>query len=248
LPACGLDLANGVAGQGMAVLQALPHLPLDFIDSKLNACIQILLDRQNKDGSWVLPAPEKEKKSQKLTGFANGAAGILYFLTETLSRKQDFTVQQATQKGWQWLMKHLNQKNQNFGFCDGSSGIALAFVKAYEVFKNPLYKEMAENILLNIPSQIVNVNFTQSWGVAGLGEVYLDAYQVLKTREWQQRADWIAKLFIHTRIQQKEGSSYWLVDNTNFPTADLMTGNGGVIHFLLRYLAPESVGFPLLSS
>jgi hypothetical protein len=64
--------------------------------------------------------------------------------------------------------------------------------------------------------------------------------------EYQERADWIVRLLLHHYWQQSDGSCFWLPDHTAYATADLLTGNAGVIHFLLRHYRPDLFTHPLL--
>ncbi len=260
LAPCGLDMATGVAGQGIAVLQCLFILQSGFADSLLKQYIATILKNQQEDGSWVLSSHgEGEKKDMKITGFAYGIAGIIYFLLEYVNHYGDVYVRETAHKALNWLIKQAQKKEDVFFWPvhsktkrlspwvnDGFTGIALTFIKAYEVLGDPIYKKVAEGALSNHPHYIVSNYLSQSWGLAGLGEVYLDAARIFKSEQWQDRADWIAQLFIHTCQYQPDGSCYWLVDDNSFPTADLMVGNSGIIHFLMRYLRPNKLSFPLL--
>jgi hypothetical protein len=64
----------------------------------------------------------------------------------------------------------------------------------------------------------------------------------------QSRSAWIARLLTEMAISDKTGSCYWHVLPPGRPTADLMVGNTGVMHFLLRYLHPEKVGLAVMGS
>ncbi len=71
-------------------------------------------------------------------------------------------------------------------------------------------------------------------GATGLGLAYLEAQRVLGGNEWEQRADFIFSSLVHSEYKTKE-TRYWIVDGSIIQTADLMTGNSGILHFLLNY-------------
>jgi hypothetical protein len=98
----------------------------------------------------------------------------------------------------------------------------------------------------NHPTHLYSIDFTQGNGLAGLGEVYLEAAKVFQSGEWQDRADWIAQFLLHHFCQQKDGVCYWMPDGSPFTTAGFMGGNSGIIHFLLRYLKPGQLSHPFL--
>jgi len=133
---------------------------------------------------------------------------------------------------------------------EGTSGIALAFIKAYECSDNPTlkqdYKHYATGALLNHPKQVVDNNLSQLQGLSGLGEIYLEAGWVFEEQEWQERAGWIAQVIMHMKKENAQYGPYWLVQHERQPTPDFMTGNSGVIHFLLRYCFPDKVTLPLI--
>jgi hypothetical protein len=121
-------------------------------------------------------------------------------------------------------------------------------LKAYEVLNDNVYKEIAETALFKYPRCVVNPNFTQQNGLAGLGEVYLEAWRTLKNEEWKIRADWIANVFLHSFIEDKENQSgFWQMEENNPSTADLLTGVSGILHFLSRCVYPSKIGYRLLN-
>ena len=96
------------------------------------------------------------------------------------------------------------------------------------------------------PPRIIHTNYTQENGLAAIGEVYLEAFRVFKNEEWQHRADWIANVFIHSFFKIADGSGHWVMEQNNPPTADLLIGNSGIIHFLARRLNSDKIGYRLL--
>jgi serine/threonine protein kinase len=251
---------NGIAGQGMAHWLCQEFLLPDVMMERISRYVDLLMQKQQKDGSWIYK--EVKEKARKKQGFANGVSGIIYFLLEYAHRYKDAKVQAAAESGLQWLMKrsvrqggqiqwrtHKNKELMHW-WSEGTSGIALAFIKAYECSDNPTdkqrYKQFATGALLNFHKQIVDNNLSQNQGLSGLGEVYLEAYNVFQESEWLERAGWIAQVIMNLKKEHLQFGPYWLVQFERQPTSDFMAGNSGVIHFLLRYCFPDQIAFPML--
>lgn len=255
-----LDFTHGITGQGIAYCLCHDFLLPDAMMEKLRKYVDILLQKQQKDGSWIYK--EVKGKQKKRHGFANGISGIIYFLLEYGHRYQDHKSKAAAKAGLHWLitkatyqgdkMQWRTDKNKELmhWWSEGTSGIALAFIKAYACSDNPTdkqrYKLFATGALLNSPKQVVDNNLSQLQGLSGLGEIYLEAYKIFKEPEWLERADWIAQAIMHLKRKHSQHGPYWLVQGERQPTANFMTGNSGVIHFLLRYCFPEQISMPLL--
>lgn len=220
------DLANGLAGQGITLLQCQDHVIQDIFPRLLGNVADRIIGLQQKDGSW---------KVEQVSSFGYGVTGITWFLLAYLSVHRNTVIQSKAEKALQWILKKEK----------GQRGDVLTFIKAYQVLQEIRYKKRAEAGLSVLASHPVNVDFTQQSGLAGLGELYLEAAKVLNQEAWQQRANWIAHVFQHTFFQIEKGSGYWVMEENNGPTADFMHGNSGVIHFLLRYSHP-SIGYRFL--
>lgn len=255
-----LTFINGIAGQGMANLLCHDLLQIPITRDRFHNYAKILIEQQQNDGSWVYKkVKDKQKKRQ---GFAKGVAGIVYFLLEYAQRYNDKEALASAEAGLRWLMKKAvhktgkiqwrTDKNKELmhWWSEGASGIALAFIKAYICSDNPTnkqqYKHYATGALLNLPKQMLDNNLSQLQGLSGLGEIYLEANNAFEEKEWLERADWIAQVIMHLKKEHPQYGPYWLVQNERQPTPDFMTGNSGVIHFLLHYCYSNQVGFPLL--
>jgi hypothetical protein len=101
--------------------------------------------------------------------------------------------------------------------------------------------------LRNYPFQNVSGDLTLGTGLAGNGEVFLEAARIFGNGEWQARADWIAQFLVQYFKRDRDGERYWQANGKVYPTANLIAGNCGVIHFLLRYFKPGVLSHPLLS-
>lgn len=251
IPANGITVSNGVAGQGLATLQCLNFLEPEVSDYLLHQFAGILLENQQKDGSWLTVGSEGVPAA-RYTGYAQGVAGICYFLLKYYERYRDDGTGMALASGLRWLQKKSKKnkrgtywftndqrKFSNLWLNDGIAGVVLCFVTAYEILGDVSYKKIAENALQRYPRFMVHSNFSLANGLAGLGEIYLKAARILDSDEWQQRADFILNLLLNTR-RGGEDLCYWIIEDNKNPTADFMVGNSGILHFLLNYLSPKS--------
>jgi serine/threonine protein kinase len=258
LPNNDINVATGIAGQGLAALYCSRMLEQLDIHDLVTQYADQLINQQAKDGSWLLKKVGVQEKGIKISGFSYGIAGIIYFLMEYADVYQNLATRRAAEKGLAYLMSkavqingrctwNINDKNkmEDPWFDYGFSGIALTFLRAYELFHREDYKQLATAALRNHPLLITTPYLSISRGVAGLGELYLEAARILKEPEWQQRADWVASFLNHTYLLQASETVSWLTSLGTTTTADLMDGNAGIIHFLIRHAHPGHIGFPL---
>ena len=257
-PSTGTNILYGLAGQGLGALQCVGYIEEDTLRDLLTQYVTILLQAQQKDGSWLQvthPKPEKQ------TSFGYGIAGIIYFLLVYHEQYYDVQALASAKKGLHYLQKAVKYKNghyewqnsdqnKNIGYwwCTGSPGIAQAYLKAYELTKESLYLDIAEKALLLHPKYLVCPLLSQCHGIAGLGEVYIEAYRITQNKEWWERAEWVASLLVNLGRPTPQRGIYWQADSATHTTADFMVGNTGIIHFLLRFLHPNKFGFPVIGS
>jgi serine/threonine protein kinase len=255
----GCTVAEGLAGKGLALLSVAPNMSNKYTQPLLDEIINELLHRQEIDGSWSMQS-NRYKKLIKPIGFSRGVAGISCFLLCYLQKTPKHSLaSNAAEKAIKWLIRKSyrekgklkwhggdTKKDSPPDFNDGYLGILLALIKAYEVFGDPIYRTLTnESLMAHAPLEISR-DLTQSFGLVGLGEVYIEAAKVFKEDRWKQRADNIAQFLLHHFRQSKNGTYYWMPNGTPFTTAGLMTGNSGIIHFLLRCYQPEKVHHLLL--
>ncbi|MBO9730197.1 MAG: protein kinase [Chitinophaga sp.] len=252
------DIASGAAGQGIALLHSMPYLEKDFVNGCFDTYIQFILSNQLRDGSWLSASCDIEEKKEKMTGLSCGTAGIVWFLLNWHHRFGNNVVLDAALKGLKWLenqakkedgeifwYKSKENKDIEFTLEDGFYGVAMIFIKAYEVTGDLAFRKIAERTLSVFPSKGILPELAVSNGMAGLGEVYLEAYRVFREEIWRERATWVAEVLLHTVYYHKDGN-YWLINSPKLPNADLLAGNSGLIYFLMHYLRPDEMGFILL--
>ncbi len=196
----------------------------------------------------------------RLTGFAHGVAGIVYFLAEYSARTGDLHAKNAGLGGADWLVRNARTSLRRDvlewptregaedvwrWWCHGSPGIALAWLKLFERYGDRAHADLAVKSLRWHPRDVRHSNLSVCHGLSGLGEIYLEAARVLENREWLARAEQVG----HTLIQLARPGQHgvvWLAEDGLIPTADLMVGCSGIAHFLLRLGADGRLSFPLL--
>jgi serine/threonine protein kinase len=256
------DMTHGAAGQGVAGFYCAARLGDPALLGFTQRCAHYLVETQQADGSWRMPPGVDGMSGQTLTGFAHGVAGAVYFLSEYAGRYDDDAVRQAWLKALHWLGEQAISVRDGSAaewqystadpsrwrwWCHGAPGIALALLRSYEHSRNPVHAELASKALHCHPFYLLESRLSQCHGVSGIGEIYLEAARVLNDSYWLARATWIMQLLNHLRRERRSGSAIWLVEEPNEPTADLMVGCGGVVHFLLRFgQGPADIGFPML--
>jgi class IV lanthipeptide synthase len=109
------------------------------------------------------------------------------------------------------------------------------------------YADAASRALNVHQTDVRSTNLSLCHGLAGLGEIYLEAAQILDDRRWRAPAEAIATTVLALSRTTPSGHLTWLVEDPATSTADLMIGTAGILHFLLRLDSGDSsVGFPLL--
>lgn len=251
-PSNGVNLATGSSGRGLAMISCASHNQQQLYEQELHSIVSDLLKQQQFDGSWIIKKHPSDKKGVKILGFSYGIAGIVYFLLNYYSKYDDLNVKEPIYKALSWLLKQrilsnghllwpLNSKNRGIDpwFEYGFTGVALTFIKAYEVFKENTFKEAAIDALSSHPKFISSNYITVNNGLAGLGHVYIEAYKVFKNEDWRDRARYIVYYLMYCRKTEADGIAYWQEGNFTQPSAGYMNGNVGIINFLMHYLYPE---------
>jgi lantibiotic modifying enzyme len=239
----------GKAGEGLAMLSCKELINVESIHSLANE----LMSSVWLDGEWF------SKKKRVNCDFGSGLAGMLYFLLEYGRQfKQVSAVESACKGLTMMLQKSIQQDSRitwtgKFGrsvdhwWCEGVAGMALTFLKAFELTGEGAYRKIAESCLSDHPVELIWRNLSLCHGLAGLGEVYLEAGVVLNDEKWNARAGELVTVLHAMRRRKKEVPAYWLIENESKPVANLMIGNSGILHFLLRYYKQGIFGFPGLS-
>ncbi|WP_295122930.1 lanthionine synthetase LanC family protein [uncultured Chitinophaga sp.] len=249
-----LGVAYGMAGQGIANVYCLNLQGEKEIAPRLKLYVTKLLATQAPDGSWNMATGSR--KNRVIRGFGSGMSGILYFLLHYSVMYKDKEVEKGALKGVDWLVAHakrgktihwLSQTGKELGVAwnEGVAGVALCMLKAYTVTGNHFYADVARGALRYPSNHIFYNSFSQADGLAGLGEVYLEAFSILRENEWRERAAGIAQTLMHLRMEKEDGTPYWLVEHESEPVANIMVGNTGILHFLMRYAGDGKIPGPM---
>lgn len=246
------DLSHGAAGQGLAALTVAPH--------GAAPCLDYLLRSQDQDGSWRIPEDAPALAGAKLTGFAHGCAGILYFIAEYGLRNPGCSIEPALHRGLAWLTQvavegggeklqwpySATDNRISTWWCHGAPGIALCYLRAYEWTSDKRLLDIALRALRSHPAHVRYGNLSYCHGLCGLGEIYLEAYRVTRQPEWLARSR--ALLIPIAALARREGTVMsWIVEDPLIPVAALGLGLCSVIHFLLRLSAgPNDIALPLM--
>ncbi|MFC0514619.1 lanthionine synthetase LanC family protein [Mucilaginibacter angelicae] len=252
-----LSITGGLTGTGLAILACTNDTGTVLYNRQLAGIIKTLMEKQQPDGSWLTATDPANRKPLKVTGFMHGVAGITYCLLEYYSRFKSPDLSACIMAALEWLegQRILQHGKRFWPVCHGNttvdpwlehgfSGIALTFIKAYEVLGISEYRQIASEVLGYHPVDITSNYFSFGNGLSGLGEIYLEAFKIFKAPEWKTRADTIAAVLLRSSYRDDEGTAFWLDGTQLQPIPDFWTGNSGIIHFLLRCTAPDKIDFP----
>lgn len=240
-----IDISSGVAGFGFALLKCYSTLSESFVKNKIKNCIEQIIKHQLPNGAWL--SDSVNYSSYISTGFDQGISGIIYFLLAYVELFDDNNIKAKAIYALNFLKSSAKKFNKSYawpefiglpGICNFSTGdylILRPFIKAYKITNNISYKIFTEKILRAYPNHVIADWISQEGGLAGLGEIYLDAWIVFNNEEWFERAKWIANVLIHNIYGIGE-NTYWIHEIPHSSHADLLTGNSGVIRFLIRFL------------
>jgi serine/threonine protein kinase len=250
-----LNLSRGMAGQGVSILHCSDLINKDALQRLLTNIVNRLLNLQQSNGSWIDYSKGNSNEKNKIFEFGTDDTGIIWFLLEYTARYPNQDVLNAVEKALASILSNkerikafydLVASKAGYEWGDGGKGMILVLIKAYETLQDEIYRKTAENALLKFPASIVTANFTQQNGLAAVGELYQEASHVFKNEKWQIRIDWIVNVFLYTFFSGEGESGYWQLEENNPPTADLLTGISGIIHFLARRVYPSGIGYRLL--
>lgn len=236
-----IGILNGAAGRGLAILYALRHLELDFAKNDLDKDIKRMVTSQRSDGSWLM-------NNEKVHGI-KGIAGVLLFLITYVEHFPNASLMPCIVKGLSYLKRQgFQSKGKSLwaasnksriaesGFEGGFAGISYMFLQAYRLIPSKNLLHIAERSLFNYPTQPLVPDATWANGVSGLGYTYLTAHKITGKQEWMDRLLWIVTLLCNSTYRNNDGTSYWIGNVNQIPSADLRGGCSGPLVFLLEFL------------
>jgi hypothetical protein len=257
------DFTHGAAGQGFAALACARRLGVPQLAAGAAACAAYLVRTQNPQGAWTLPEGAPGASGERYTGFAHGAAGMMGFLgsyaalacdaaADTAWRRAEAWLVSRARRGragrWQWPQSDSHPLPSNW-WCHGPPGIALGWLCVAQAQGTAaIAEEYLRGALGASPPQLRSDSLGQCHGLAGVGEVYLEAYRVLREECWRERAADIANGLV--ALFRKRSRQPWQrpPDEPAANAGGLMLGTAGILHFLLRHHHPAAMmSAPLLA-
>jgi hypothetical protein len=256
------DFTHGAAGQGFAALACARHLGVPSLATSAAGCAAYLVRTQNPEGAWTLPDGAPGASGERYTGFAHGTAGMMGFLGIYAALAGDAAADAAWRRAESWL---INRARRGRGgrwqwpqsdsrpapsgwWCHGAPGIALGWLCVAQAQGTAAIAEEYLRRALNAFSpKLRSDSLGQCHGLAGVGEVYLDAYRVLKEECWRERAADIANVLVALFRSRSRQPWHYSFDELAADADGLMLGTAGALHFLLRHHHPAAVtSAPLL--
>jgi lantibiotic modifying enzyme len=231
--------------------------------SASSACAGYLINTQNPLGAWTLPEGVSGVSGERYTGFAHGAAGMMAFLgryaavagdavADSAWRRAEAWLVRLARKGrgrkWEWPQSDSNPKVASW-WCHGAPGIALGWLCVAEAQGiAAIAEESLRGALAACPLKLRSDSLSQCHGLAGVGEVFLEAHRVLHDECWRERAADLANVLVALFRRGSSQPWYYPPDEPVEYVDGLMLGTAGVLHFLLRHHHPAAVpNAPLLA-
>jgi len=257
------DFTHGAAGQGFAALACARRLGAPELGAGAARCAAYLVGAQNPDGSWTLPEGARGASGERYTGFAHGAAGIMAFLGSYAALAADAAADAAWRRAESWLVSRARHGRSGkwqwprsdsrpapaSWWCHGAPGIALGWLCVAQAQGAAAVDEEHLRAALGASApQLRSDNLGQCHGLAGVGEIYLEAHRVLGEECWRERAADIATVLV--ALVRRRSREPWRYPPYEPATGlgGLMLGTAGILHFLLRHQHPAIVTHaPLLA-
>jgi len=263
------DFTHGLAGLCVATRlfedvldrqKNAPAPPCNLTDQR-RIWINEMLNDQNADGSWTVPAGVNGISGEIVNGFAHGVAGIAYaLLTCSAGTGLEVQAQAAAERAADWLLSSANHAKDGTihwaysdknptpwtWWCHGAPGIAPLFACLFRHTGAQQYRQAALACFATIPDGFSPANLSQCHGASGIGELMLDTAELCGAPALADRAIGLAET-IAARHFKGEQDVYWMVENPELASADLMVGITGILHFLLRVTSrSDDLAFPTL--
>lgn len=248
-------LMEGVAGQGLCLLQLLHRLDAGDLNNVLKGYVDLLKARQLPDGGWpVYLKGGNVKKAQPDLSLFKGIPGIVLFLLHYSRYSGDPEAMKAAEKGLDYLLKQAKQKQ---GQCvwpfpvhnglvfsslhAGVAGMALLYTTAFDILGAERYKTVAGATLMTLPENLVVSDFSFACGLAGIGYAYIEAARVFQCDRWRNRANWVAQVLVHSFHRKESDKGYWLTENDDRYDISLLTGFAGISLFIQEYCKMQKI-------
>jgi len=246
------DITHGASGIALALAElhalgaVIGHGPQDLMPLTLKY-LDFLVASQRSDGAWTVPGGVEGLSGETLTGFAHGVAGIAHALAALGPQYADRPYLNSAIRAADWLLSTGVEEHDGglawpysdahperwMWWCHGAPGISSTFLTLFRTTGDRRYRTAALRCFVGVPSDFNPANLSLCHGAAGLGELLIDLAHGLDREDLEQRASEIATI-ICARHARGNRDVYWIVEDTEFVSGDLMVGMCGVLHFILR--------------
>lgn len=256
IAAQGIDIISGAAG---AITPLLMMYRKYSDESVLNLAVEYgdhLIARATKSDQGLSWSGGGDNTSLTLSqiGFAHGDAGMGWALLElsavTGAKRFLIAAEEAFrhQQTWVDLLRrglqeadNIREVSQALSWCNGAVGVCLSRLRAYELTKNQIYKDEAEDALstaIRSADHDTSIqNYSVCHGIAGTADLLIYASQTLSDVAYKAAANQKGLKGIE-EIEQK--SLPWPCGSSQLgETLNLMSGLAGIGYFYLRLYDPD---------
>lgn len=236
VPSKSLDIKNGYAGQGIAILQCYPNRD-EFAIRRLNYIIEKILEAQVSPGLWLFRSDGSPD-----INYYTGNSGILSFLIQVEDEFNRPGLKTALRNGKDWtistlqiIQTNVSRKNYPWLFSNGSfdqilGGISI-LIEFNKVQFNPDDERLIKSFIEEIETHFLYINSSLKNGLTALGQLCIECYKLFKDKSYLRRAEWIGNFLMSISVQN-ENEVIWKTSKSEWADASLMTGACGTILFL----------------
>ena len=256
-----LDIMNGAAGAIPVFLQLYKNLKKPLYLKLADKCGQFLLNNaiEGDEGMYWL----NSHSDMGLTGYSHGAAGFTTALLDLAHYTKNETYKTAAFSSFQFEQKHFVNSANNWqdlrlnrdkpneplcgkSWCHGAPGIALSYLKNYQLTEHQPFLDAARiglettyQATLQSLENIHSANFSLCHGLSGNALILYHSGIALNNTEYVEMAYKIAdqgiKLYEATRTNWPSGVSATngkMKEITHTP--GLMLGDAGIGYYYLQ--------------
>ena len=240
------DFVSGAAGTGIALLTCKNLIPPALWAHRVKSYTEMVVGDLRMANS-PSGKSRRQKTQEDSFSLSTGLSGRLLYLVQSQKATGALSAADDTLTGLTALSDSMhsifnpaknNKKRTGLisrWLYDGVLGPALTLVHASPFEGGKALRETADMVLDSFTIPFNPHNCGSGYGLAGLGEVLLDAHHLLGDAQYLDRCGWITQHLVHVSRSVPGGKLCWLLDDQPQPYADLATGNAGVLHYLIRY-------------
>jgi lantibiotic biosynthesis protein len=261
-----LDVIGGVAGAIPALLtmgDALADRGLVALALRYGEGLLRLAQKGANGWSWNTLRVPPARRREDLTGFAHGAAGIAWALSELFQYTKDVRFRSAAEEARRYESSHFSPQHSNWpdfrylydpdsqhldgptypvSWCHGAPGIGLDRLRAYEIFGGQALEQEAKIALRTtetILTYFKGANFSLCHGLGGNADLLIYAAEALNDPVKMVLAEQVGEQGIEQIERQDLRWPCGVTDGDETPS--LMLGTAGIGYFYLRLYDPRHV-------